>query len=40
VNADLKEFLWVAGAVWGSLILLGFGMKAFDFFLGWIRRKN
>jgi len=39
MNPVLKEWLWIAGAVWGSLILLGFGMKAFDFFLAWIRKK-
>ena len=36
----MNEYLKIALGVWGVLILVGFGMKAFDAFYAWITKKE
>lgn len=36
----MNEWVKLALGIWGALILVGFGMKAFDVFAGWVREKR
>ena len=35
----VNDYLKIALGVWGFLVLVGFGMRAFDEFADWIRRR-
>lgn len=40
INQLTKDILLISGGVMGTLILIGFGMRAFDEFASWIRSKR
>lgn len=37
---NLNEWCLVVAGVWAVLVLTGFGMKAFDWLIGWTRRRR